>query len=177
MRVFIGLGLSIKTKENLYDLQRAWLDHAIHKNPTNFNNFHLTLKYIGEINEKQIEELKYALDETLENEKSFKIKIGNIGSFVKGEKEIIWAGLTEGTAKLRNLQKVVVKAIIDANIPIKKEKYTPHITLGREVVFLDGVHHLPLINEIEEIKKVTMFRSHRINNELTYTPIFEFELR
>jgi 2'-5' RNA ligase len=176
MRIFIGVAFSTKTKESLYELQRSWLDHAVSKKPTLYNNIHLTLKFIGELNENEIEDLKHSLDEHLQNQKSFNIKIGDIGSFIKDDKEIVWAGITDGKKTLMALQSVIVKAISNANIITKKEKYNPHITLAREVLFLDGIHTLPLINTVETIKKVTMFRSHRIKDILTYTPIYEFEL-
>ncbi len=177
MRIFIGVALPEKIKEKLYELQRCWLDTAIRKRPTLFNNFHLTIKYIGELSLEEVELLTYSLEKQLANFKSFEARIANIGAFNKGSGQIIWAGFTAGNDLLNALNKEVVKAIKAIKIELKKERYTPHITLARNVYFNDYKADLPLVNETIEINKVTVFQSHRIKGELTYTPLYEIDLQ
>ncbi|MCK9236110.1 MAG: RNA 2',3'-cyclic phosphodiesterase [Acholeplasmataceae bacterium] len=176
MRIFIGIGLSTKTKENLYELQRNWLRFVSKKNPTLFDNFHLTLQFIGEVSERELNKIADKLEESLADVSSFSIKIGDVGSFIRGSSEVIWAGVTDGKEKLKHLHRRIIEALEQTDVVFRKQRFTPHITLAREVIFDDQVRQLPLINEIESVKTITIYRSHRPNGQLTYTPIYDFIL-
>lgn len=176
MRVFIGIDLSNETKEALYDLQRVWLMSTEKKRPTLFSNFHITLKYIGELNDEEVDLLYLALKKHLKDFEKFKVNIADIGTFKKGSGDILWVGFTEGKDILSNLHKNVLKAINASNIEVRKEKYVPHITLARNVTFNNRSYHLPLVNKEEEINFVTVFKSHHVNGILTYTPLYEIKL-
>ncbi len=176
MRVFIGIALSNQTKEALYGLQRKWLENAIKKNPTNFANFHLTIKFIGELTLNQIETLFWSLKNELSHFKNFNMQIADVGAFFKGDKQIIWAGITEGKNKLNNLAKLVNKAILNAEIKVNKQKFSPHITLAREVIFNQKTNTLPLISITEHVTKLTIFRSQRIGGSLVYSSLYEIDL-
>ena len=45
MRLFIGIGLDQNVKNELINLQDAWLVHASKYHKTTFDNMHLTLKF------------------------------------------------------------------------------------------------------------------------------------
>ncbi len=176
MRIFIGIGLNIHTKESLYELQNKWLQTAIKKRPVKFDNFHLTLKFIGEATEKETEEIYEALMLELTSIKAFSIKIADVGFFIRNEKFTIWAGVTEGRNELKSLHKLINKALGSTSIIVKKQRFVPHITLAREVVFDKKDNNLPLLNEVELIDVVTIFKSHFVGDALTYTPIYEIPL-
>lgn len=176
MRTFIGINLSQQTKENLYDLQRVWLHSAEKFRPTLFDNFHITVKFIGKLSLDELDLLIFALEKHLKDFKQFNITIADIGSFRKGSGDIIWAGITDGKEKLIKLHNQILKAIHAANIEVRKQNYTPHITLARNVIFNDRFYDLPLVNTVEQIKTVTVFKSHHIGDKLTYTPLFEINL-
>lgn len=176
MRVFVGFGLSIKTKEQLYDLQRVWLSYAETKTPVSFENYHITLKYLGKMEEKEVEHLYHSLKKELKETSLFCIRINDIGSFVKYGKQIIWAGVTDGRGQLIALHNKVVKAIENISFPIQKERYAPHVTLGRQVTFERDITWLPIPDVIEKVDHVTIFLSHQVNGTLTYSPLYEVEL-
>jgi 2'-5' RNA ligase len=73
MRLFIGISLDQHVKFELQHLQEVWLSHAYTFNKTRFDNFHLTLKFLGEIDPSQIDLIMESLEHALMKTQSFEI--------------------------------------------------------------------------------------------------------
>jgi 2'-5' RNA ligase len=92
-------------------------------------DFHLTLKFLGEIDEKKVEEVKNKLSEIKFN--SFETSLTDIGVFPDENRiRVIWIGLDDKEKKIKNLQKQIDKKLKQLNF--KEDKmFHPHITLAR----------------------------------------------
>jgi len=172
MRLFIGISLDQKVKDELVELQEVWLKNSIKHHKTEQNNLHLTLKFLGEVNSSFIDEVMESLEDNLQDFSSFEIKIHGIGSFVRNQEHILWAGITDGKEMLNKLYKKVETAIKSIPIITDDNNFRPHITLARRVIFIDKKPlSLPLISIKQKITTVTLFHSHQVSGKLTYTPI------
>lgn len=176
MRIFIGISLTHRTREKLYDMQNTWLSYAGDKSPVNYENFHITLKFIGKLSIEQIDNLYLSLQKELSETKQFSVRINDIGAFNKFGKQLLWAGVTQGKDRLMALNKKVCKAIDNIEIETKRQKYHPHITLARNVEFVKEVSGLPIVDAVEIIDKVTIFNSKINGNNITYEPLYEINL-
>ncbi|MBN2267930.1 MAG: RNA 2',3'-cyclic phosphodiesterase [Acholeplasmataceae bacterium] len=172
MRLFIGISLDLRVKQELVKLQEIWLQNSIKYHMTDDNNLHLTLKFLGEVNPSFIDEIMESLEDNLKEFSSFMIKIQGIGSFVRNQEHILWAGVTDGKEILNKLYKKVDSAIKSIPINTDQNNFKPHITLARRVIFKDDKPiTLPLISIEQKITTVTLFHSHQVYGKLTYTPI------
>jgi RNA 2',3'-cyclic 3'-phosphodiesterase len=92
----------------------------------------LTLKFIGEAEDKDLPLIKKAMDIAASSRDSFRIKYGSLGVFPSLNKaRVIWAGLEEGSSELQNIAAILENSLADHSFKPEKRQYYPHLTLGR----------------------------------------------
>ena len=176
MRTFIALLFDEEKKDIIFDiLQEVKL--ISHKgNFTSIGNLHLTMIYIGETSQDELEAIKKKLEEV--KIKQFNYLTSKIKYFTKGDNQkIIYLGV-EKSDKLFDLYRSVVKKLNDLGHQFHLEKYTPHITLGRKVTTkkLESVSSI-YCNPLEmSALKISIMESKRVNNKLVYEEIYSIPL-
>ena len=91
-------------------------------------NYHLTLRFIGEVDKGFAEDLAEALSNVGGAE--FELAIESLGSFGGARPRAVWAGVTPSEA-LTALRRRVESALVRAGLPPEARKFTPHVTLAR----------------------------------------------
>ena len=178
MRVFFAIEFNDEIKDYLFSLQQDVRKYCIGGNFSNRENFHLTLRFIGEQNLQQVEILKKLLKEVATATSRFELRLDNTGSFNKGNKKIIWAGLGK-SIELQHLYQSLEISLEKTGYQKEDRGYSPHITLAREVRIGDAavdisktsISSLPII-----VNTISLMESARINNKLTYTALDRAEL-
>jgi len=93
-------------------------------------NIHLTIKFLGEVDENLIEKVKEAMKEAIDGIKSFKAELKGVGVFPSMNYiRIIWIGFNDN-----GVSKKIAERIDDAlkKYGFSKEKsYVPHVTIAR----------------------------------------------
>ncbi|QMS84808.1 RNA 2',3'-cyclic phosphodiesterase [Candidatus Xianfuyuplasma coldseepsis] len=175
MRVFYAIEFEDKVKRYLKNVQDIIKTTTYSGNYTHYTNFHLTIKYVGNIYNGEYEELTAIMDDVCKNIEPFSIRIGDLGAFHKKNSSILWVGITSGKQKLKSLFKELEKEIVESGFEAENRKYRPHITLGKKIVFNNGAisDDLPYFDEPIECSKLTLFQSHRVDGVLTYTPLYQ----
>jgi RNA 2',3'-cyclic 3'-phosphodiesterase len=93
------------------------------------DNLHLTLRFIGEIEEPLIEDIVFALRAI--RMEAFPLTLSSVGHFERrGRVRQIWAGIMP-SPQLMDLQRRVESAILRAGIRSESRRFTPHVTLAR----------------------------------------------
>jgi len=93
---------------------------------TELENLHLTLKFLGEIDDSMLEEVRKKLNEIKFD--VFEAKLGKIGIFhLKGKPRIVWIKV-EGK-EIYELQKKIDDALKD--LFKKEERFMSHLTIAR----------------------------------------------
>ncbi|HTR18208.1 MAG TPA: RNA 2',3'-cyclic phosphodiesterase [Acetobacteraceae bacterium] len=125
MRLFVALDLPWLLKESLAALAGG-LYGARWVPP---ENYHLTLRFIGEIPGHQAEEIDHALG--LLRGRGFTLELAGVGAFNKaGRATALWAGVARNPA-LDHLQGKVETALQRIGIAPERRRFQPHITLAR----------------------------------------------
>ena len=123
MRLFIAFGVSDETGAELSSAQRQ-LEHAS-LNPV--KSFHLTLKFLGDVDERKLKMIKERLEKV--SFKSFDACLYGMGVFPSENKaRVIWAGV-EPEDRINSLQKQVEDSLNDL-FP-EDRRFHPHITIAR----------------------------------------------
>ena len=174
MRVFIAVEFDDHVKRYLKEVQDIVKTTTYKGNFTHYRNFHLTLKYIGEVYNGEYQELCHCIDDICSVTAPFSIKIGDIGFFSKKTNNIVWVGITRSKDEVLRLHKRVDKETNRSGFPPELRKFRPHVTIGKKVVFCDGgmTNGLPYLDDQVPVAKLTLFQSHRIDGVLTYTPLY-----
>ena len=174
MRVFIAIEFKDNVKSYLKDVQDIVKSTTYKGNFTKYDNFHLTVKYIGEIYNGEYEEVCQCIDDICSNMAPFSIKIGDIGFFNKRTTNIVYVDVTRGKDILMRLHKLTDKETNNSGFKPELRKFRPHVTIGKKVVFSNGTYTngLPLLKGEIEVTKLTLMESSRIDGVLTYTPLY-----
>lgn len=126
LRCFIALDISDEMKNDLANAQEELKKKNLFEGKfTDKQHIHLTLKFLGGVDEKEIPKIKQQLRKVKFN--SFEAKLGECGVFSEEFVRIIWSKL-EGN-EVTELQKKVDEALID--LFSKEDVFMSHITIAR----------------------------------------------
>lgn len=93
-------------------------------------NLHITTKFIGEVPETRVEELKAALFR-VNGLDAIDISVRGVGWFPNLHRpRVFWAGVHAG-ASLVELARLTEQAAATLGVPVETRAYSPHLTLAR----------------------------------------------
>ncbi len=178
MRAFFAIEFPESIKEYLNQLQMSIKEKSISGNFTRKENFHLTLRFIGEINNNEFIKFKESIDEIALNQKDFHLTINKLGYFSRGNKKIVWAGI-QPDEMLNQLYSKLERSLEYKGYKAEEKKYVPHITIGREIVLAEEFNKIEQTVNMDKavltVKKVSLMESARLNGELKYIPLYSKE--
>jgi 2'-5' RNA ligase len=164
MRLFIAINFNTDTRERLIALREELRSHSLSGRFSHDENLHLTLAFIGECSPKEVDKIEAIMDTVTFD--PFEATIDRLGSFSRGT--LWWAGLRE-VKPLMNLQIEITHKLALCGFEMDGRKYSPHITLGREVA---TDYHVSKIEPFgETVNAIDLMKSERISGKLTYTAI------
>lgn len=115
---------------------------------------HLTLKFLGEVEEKRLPEIEAALIASVRGRSPFSPDVSGIGTFPgRRRPRVVWIGLKDHGNYLIRLQRAVDEAFNEIGFPLEDREFTPHITLGR---IRSQKNVEKLLNLVEEDKDVEL---------------------
>ena len=175
MRLFISVNFDSETKDALCNHIEKLREVSEKGNFTRRDNLHLTLVFIGETT--QIGAIVDTIDTI--NMEEFSIMLEGMGKFKRSGGDIYWVGV-EKCQPLVILHKFLYRSLVRKGIPLDKNDFKPHLTLGREVVLKDGIVKSILddVKYDKEIKvsRVSLMKSERQRDGVVYTEIYAKEL-
>jgi 2'-5' RNA ligase len=124
LRLFVGIDFPPELKLQLSLLCAGiagakWIDPG---------NFHLTLRFIGEVGEDVAADIDEALSRL--RARRFELRLGGVGVFGGDKLRTLWVGI-ERTAELVALRDKIEQGLIRAGLPPETRKFAPHVTLAR----------------------------------------------
>ena len=164
MRLFIAINFNDDTRTRLLNLRDELRSRSVRGNFSSAENLHLTLVFIGEVNPKKIDKIKTILDTITFS--PFDVMIERLETFSRGT--LWYAGLREDKP-LMMLQREIEHKLALCDFEMDGRKYTPHITLGREVVTDAAPWQIEPFGET--VTSIYLMKSERIGGKLTYTAI------
>ena len=148
MRCFIGIDLPSSAIKEIERLQNIIKPHFTGK-ITESKNLHLTLKFLGEINNDTLKKVKKKL--FLIKSQPFELYLDKLGVFSKKFVKIVWIKVSNVS-----LQKLIDNSLAD--IFEKEWRFMGHITIARVKNLKNKNSFLELINKINVNKIVFMVK-------------------
>ena len=109
-------------------------------------NVHLTLKFLGEINEKDVYRIIEAVEGTCRKYTAFNLEVSGAGVFPnKRYPRVLWVGIN-GNGTFSALQQEIEDAMASMGFEKENRKFVPHLTLGR---FRSSIGKEELLDKIE----------------------------
>ncbi len=131
IRCFIGLPLPQGWQQGLDALASRLAGRLASRiSWTKPGNWHVTLKFLGEVEQSRLPDIHEALRGV--DFASFAIRLGAAGSFSsRGAPRTLWAGLGEGAEACARLAGKVDRALAHCGFEAQARDFRPHVTLGR----------------------------------------------
>lgn len=124
IRLFVGLDLPSDLCDALHRLTGG-IPGARWTPP---ENYHVTLRFIGEVDENQCDDIHDALSEV--RAPAFPLSVAGFGSFEAGHRaHTLWVGVEKEPALL-HLRDKVERAVVSAGMEPERRKFQPHVTLA-----------------------------------------------
>ena len=175
IRLFVGIELPTETRAHLSSLAIGL--PGAHWVPE--ENLHLTLRFIGEVDEDEAHDLHDALLGI--RSPAFTLEIAGTGVFETGRRpHTLWASVKKSEALVR-LHGKIESALVRAGCEREDRKFKPHITLARlKGTSPERLHPLmaahALIREEAPIDHFTLFSSRLGGDDPVYTAEAEYPL-
>lgn len=184
MRTFIAIKLEDSIKKSLTTL----LEKMRHKGGkikwVKEEGMHLTLKFLGEIQETKVSEVEKILEKITQNSSSFSIRIKGTGCFPhRRNPRVLWTGV-EGGEQLVSFHNQLDVELEKIGFEREKREFRPHLTLGRvksvfsikEIMDELEKHQDTVFGEMK-VNKITFFRSVLKPSGAEYSVLSEFSLK
>ena len=169
MRLFIAVNFEREIKNILYNAVCELRADSEKGNFTKPENLHLTLVFIGETPSAKISPIKKAIDKCFV--KPIKIEFDRTGKFRRDGGDIYWVGIKKNPL-LSDLHYQLSEQLKSLGFKIDNREFTPHITLGRQVV-TNRNFRCDFSDVSVYIKSVNLMKSERINGRLIYSSVYE----
>ena len=93
---------------------------------------HLTLKFLGDINNEQLRNLAQAVEKTARQISDFKLRISDTGVFPSlRNARILWLGLKDETGNLQRLNEILESECEAFGFTREKRNFKAHLTIAR----------------------------------------------
>lgn len=134
LRLFVAISLPEAVKDKIEKAQRELRDAFPGKlvRWTRREQFHLTLKFLGNVAESRVDELSAALREACLGFAAMRLRGERVGFFPDMRyPRVVWVGVRDDKDALSMLQSAIEAATRDFTDERPEKKFAGHVTLGR----------------------------------------------
>jgi 2'-5' RNA ligase len=183
IRAFIGVELENDIKEHIYELQQGLRRYAAKGRWERIGNYHLTLKFLDEINVSQQKQIDEVLRRICAEQSSFRLEAAEPGIFNGRDSiRVLWLGLGGDLRPLRSFAGEIDSCLSQIGFTPENRRFAPHITIGRDIVFecpfeqiresIGPVKYGPI-----DVARATLFKSEQIQGKRVYSKVSEYAFR
>lgn len=149
------------------------------------DRIHLTLKFLGNVEESAVEAIGDALRSAVESVSPFALRPAGCGAFPSlREMRVIWVGVQGELEPLKGLHRRVEEALERLGFPKENRPFRAHLTLGR----VKGRRQLKALQEaltarhsyqgvIFDVSEVVLYKSDLKPDGAQYTPLKRLPFR
>jgi RNA 2',3'-cyclic 3'-phosphodiesterase len=131
MRLFVALNLPPEERDRIHRAARRLRDQELPVRWVGAENYHLTLKFLGEVRAERVPAIEAILHRVAAAAPSFSADLRGFGAFPSIRRpRVLWLGV-EPTAALRCLKQDVEWGLADLGFERETRAFHPHLTLGR----------------------------------------------
>ena len=130
-RLFVALKIPDEIKKKIFELRNEILPDWGKYKWEKEDKIHLTLKFIGEVDDNKVAQISYSLN-FIENYFKFDCRLSRFGFFFKkGAAKILWVGLSSDNTLFRLVEEINIITLEKLSIPKEERKFKSHLTLLR----------------------------------------------
>ena len=189
MRLFIGVELEERVKEAaaaVGESLRRELGQRVDARWVPAANLHITLWFLGEVEESRVELVFRSLDRQF-SEPAFDVEVSRLGAFPpSGKPRVFWLGVSAGADSLARLHAELTTRLEPIGFESERRAYSAHLTIARVKDISRGVSPRDLRAMLQarpadaggcRIEAVTVFRSRVSSKGATYETLQRVRLK
>lgn len=169
IRTFIAVKIHPEQKllDQLHEFKRLFKDERINWVPE--DNFHLTLRFLGDTTREQLADLHSNLKQLSNQFSSFDFQISGTGTFgSKGNPRVLFVNI-QFPEEMGKLAKEIEKVASSVGFHEELKPFRPHLTLGRIKYLENRTRFLQIVNEIPQLDYQTV----RVSEFVLYQSILQ----
>ncbi len=98
----------------------------------NPKNLHITLKFLGYCDNKQILDIQRTISKCIKNIQSFSYVLSGLGAFPNERSaRVLWAGIKDEEKNFNKIYKLLERNLAKRGFEKERRDYSPHITIAR----------------------------------------------
>jgi len=179
MRLFLAIPLTEEARHAIVHHLKAHLAHPLPGRPVRPESWHLTLRFLGEVDEVSRDRLVREVDAAGRGP-AFALRWGGLGAFPRPRRaNVLWLGVERGAAEAERLAAVVEEAAECAGFPPEDRPFHSHLTLSRIRPDQDVgavLEAVPSLGRDMPVDRVVLYRSHLGRGGARYEEIESFPL-
>lgn len=134
MRAFIAVSIPDEVKRKLQE-EIGRLSDLLRSAPVRWvrpEGIHLTLKFLGEISNNSLEEIRQVLGREVKKHPVFSLSVEGFGCFPNRRRpRVLWIGITVENGTLTQVQSAIEEQLVALSFKKEGRPFHPHLTLGR----------------------------------------------
>lgn len=184
MRTFIAIEIPNEIKKEMAEAQSRLRGSSVEASWTRPEGIHLTLKFLGEVEESRMPEIMNALTSAVQGMGRFRLEMTGVGAFPNPKSaRVVWIGVSGDIERLITLQSSVEEAMAGLGTEREDRKFTPHLTLGRIKYIRSRDAWVSALDSMKDIRlsgfdvdAVSLMKSELKRTGAVYTEIGRVEL-
>ncbi len=178
MRTFIAVEIPAGIRERVTALIADEGKKALPVKWVPFENLHITVKFLGEIDEEMKEKTAGVLQDVCQRHHRFEVGFSGIGCFPDSRRpRVLWIGINAGADHLSALARDIDDLLVPFGFK-KENRFHPHLTIGRikKPCRIDGILHAEFTTRPFLVQRLTLFRSTLTPQGALYDSLGTFSL-
>jgi len=132
IRSFIAIEISESVRKKIADLQEELKKHKERISWTKPDNIHLTLKFLGDIEESKTKSIGESLTIATKELQPFNFFVKELGVFPNFRRpRVLWVGINNPGNELNNIHSKIEQQLNQLGFQKEKKRFNPHLTIGR----------------------------------------------
>jgi 2'-5' RNA ligase len=161
MRTFLAIEVPENVRKVIHDFVQKEAKKELPIKWVAFDNLHITLKFLGEIDEAMKEEIMPVIAEICEQRRPFRIELEGLGCFPNSKNpRVIWVGVKQGGDELCAIAAGLERGLVRFGFK-EEQRFHPHLTVGRIKKFckVEDILAKTVSTESFEVTSLMLFKS------------------
>lgn len=132
IRSFIAVDTAPEVKAAIVDVEERLRATNVEVRWESIEKFHITLKFLGNVEEAKLHSLENRLEEVLRPFSAFTMTYHGVGCFPnQHHPRVVWIGAENEDGTLRRIQGTIEEVSESFGFQREERQFHPHITIGR----------------------------------------------
>ncbi|MFA7710696.1 MAG: RNA 2',3'-cyclic phosphodiesterase [Candidatus Neomarinimicrobiota bacterium] len=183
-RTFIAIPVSQETRRQVESIRQTLPELNTNVRLVSSQNLHLTLKFLGDTDEKAIPDISQAVESVVSDFQKFQYICEGTGCFPNAHHpRVLWLGISQGVDQIQSLANAIGSILQTFGYAPEKRGFQPHLTIGRvkdprrKIAGIESFLKLKINPTINPVENVIFYESNLTSGGAIYTRLVVFNLK